>query len=74
VGAIASGMPIGLPNSVVCMERPDMSTSERGRSLMRSNPARLLRRPTSSSVPRSTNSNTPRGRRRFAASRRSLML
>jgi len=74
VGAIAIGIETGLPNSVVSIERPDTSTSARWRSLMRSNPARLLRSATSSSLPRSTNSKMPRGSRCCAAARRSAML
>ena len=59
---------------IVLVERADTSTSDRCSSLIFSNAARLLRSATSSSVERSTNSNTALGRRRLAASRRSKTL
>ena len=74
VGAITYGIDIGLPNNVVAVERPETSFNTRGRNLMRSKAARLLRSPTSSSVARSMNSNRPFGSRRRASSRRSAML
>src|SRR5271166_1343720 len=74
VGAIAIGRLISLPNSIVLVDRPDTSTRERCTSLIFSNAARLLRSASSSSVARSINSNTPLGRRRLAASRRSKTL
>jgi hypothetical protein len=63
-----------LPKSSIAWLRFETSTSVRGLNLMRSNAARLLASATSSSVPRSTNSNMPFGRRRFAIARRSAML
>jgi len=56
---------------VVSSLRPETSTSMRGLNWMRSRASRLLRSATSSSVPRSTNSNNHLGRRRLAMSRRS---
>ena len=73
VGAMASGMAIGLPKSCVWVLRVETSTSTLLRILMRRNAARFSERLTSSSEPRSKNSNTPLGRRRFAAIRRSSM-
>src|SRR5262249_37247819 len=73
VGAMPIGILCSLPYKVVSSLRPETSTSMRGLSLMRSNASRLLRSATSSSVPRSTNSNSHFGRRRLAMSRRSNM-
>ena len=73
VGPIATGMPTGLPSSVDFGSRADVSLSTRERSLIRSSAARLWRSETSSSLPRSMNSNRPLVSRRFAMRRRSSM-
>ena len=70
---MASGIDIGLPNRLVAMDRRETSTRTLLRSLMRAKASRLPLSEASSSEPRSKNSNTPRGSRRRAASRRSAM-
>jgi hypothetical protein len=74
VGAMTMGIFCFCPKRVISWLRFEMSTSVRGLKRIFSNTARLLRSDTSSSVPRSTNSNSPFGTRRRAISRKSAML
>ena len=70
VGAIASGMDMGLLNRLVAIDRRDTSTRTLFLSLMRAKAPRLPRSDASSSEPRSKNSKTPRGKRRRGSATR----
>ena len=74
VGAMAIGILWLTPKIVVAWVRLDTSTRVRGLKRMPSKIDRLFFSETSSSVPRSVNSNRPFGTRRSACSRRSKML
>jgi hypothetical protein len=68
-----SGRDTGAPKIALSVLRRDTSTSGRGISFIFENDATVSARPISSSVPRSTNSNIPRGSRLRAISRRSAV-
>ena len=74
VGEIAIGIAAGLSKMTLSSLRFLTSTSTRGCSRMRASASRLLASARSSSEPRSTYSNRPRGSRLRASKRRSAML